>query len=81
MGSQDLQLPPAFALPQDESISRAVELAYERDFDYIPCVLTFGRRDNRTIAHAAFQSPEQESQTHRLSQRRLSQRKMGGWPG
>ncbi|KAF9652288.1 hypothetical protein BDM02DRAFT_3109275 [Thelephora ganbajun] len=33
---EDLQLPPAFALPQDESISQAVELAYERDFDYIP---------------------------------------------
>jgi hypothetical protein len=42
MTSQDLQLPPAFALPQDESISRAVELAYERDFDYIPCVFVFG---------------------------------------
>ncbi|KAF9788694.1 hypothetical protein BJ322DRAFT_655179 [Thelephora terrestris] len=39
---EDLQLPPAFALPQDESISRALELAYERDFDYIPCVFAFG---------------------------------------
>lgn len=41
MASQDLQLPPAFAIPQNESISRAMELAYERDFDYIPWVFTF----------------------------------------
>ncbi|KAL4253057.1 CBS domain superfamily protein [Abortiporus biennis] len=33
---EDLQLPPAFALPSDEAISRAIELAYERDFSYIP---------------------------------------------
>lgn len=33
---QDLQLPPAFALPADESISRAIEFAYERDFSHIP---------------------------------------------
>ncbi|THH13621.1 hypothetical protein EW146_g6623 [Bondarzewia mesenterica] len=33
---EDLQLPPAFALPQDEGISRAIELAYERDFSHIP---------------------------------------------
>ncbi|EIN08834.1 hypothetical protein PUNSTDRAFT_67870 [Punctularia strigosozonata HHB-11173 SS5] len=33
---EDLQLPPAFALPYDEAISRALELAYERDFSHIP---------------------------------------------
>jgi len=33
---EDLQLPPAFALPSDEPISRAVELAYDRDFSHIP---------------------------------------------
>ncbi|KAI0826464.1 hypothetical protein BC629DRAFT_82824 [Irpex lacteus] len=33
---EDLQLPPAFALPSDEAISRAIELAYERDFSQIP---------------------------------------------
>ncbi|OBZ77488.1 Cystathionine beta-synthase [Grifola frondosa] len=33
---EDLQLPPAFALPSDEAISRAIELAYERDFSHIP---------------------------------------------
>ncbi|TDL24590.1 hypothetical protein BD410DRAFT_896781 [Rickenella mellea] len=33
---EDLQLPPAFALPHNELISRAIELAYERDFSYIP---------------------------------------------
>lgn len=35
-GPQDLQLPPAFALPADEAISRAIEMAYERDFSHIP---------------------------------------------
>ena len=34
--TQDLQLPPAFALPADEAISRAIEMAYERDFSHIP---------------------------------------------
>ncbi|RPD65615.1 hypothetical protein L226DRAFT_237516 [Lentinus tigrinus ALCF2SS1-7] len=33
---EDLQLPPAFALPADEGISRAIEMAYERDFSHIP---------------------------------------------
>jgi hypothetical protein len=36
---QDLQLPPAFALPIDEAISRAIELAYDRDFSHIPYVI------------------------------------------
>ncbi|KAG8216410.1 hypothetical protein J3R82DRAFT_6515 [Butyriboletus roseoflavus] len=40
---EDLQLPPAFSLPADESISRAIELAYERDFSHIP-VLDKNRR-------------------------------------
>lgn len=35
-GTQDLQLPPAFSLPSDEAISRAIEMAYERDFSHIP---------------------------------------------
>ncbi|TFK22373.1 hypothetical protein FA15DRAFT_596198 [Coprinopsis marcescibilis] len=33
---EDLQLPPAFCLPSTESISRAIELAYERDYSHIP---------------------------------------------
>lgn len=33
---EDLQLPPAFALPSTEAISRAIELAYERDYSHIP---------------------------------------------
>ncbi|RDB30346.1 Cystathionine beta-synthase [Hypsizygus marmoreus] len=33
---EDLQLPPAFSLPENEAISRAIELAYERDFSHIP---------------------------------------------
>ncbi|KAJ7599270.1 hypothetical protein C8J56DRAFT_815679 [Mycena floridula] len=33
---EDLQLPPAFALPSSELISRAIELAYDRDFSHIP---------------------------------------------
>ncbi|KAI0944806.1 hypothetical protein AcV7_001511 [Taiwanofungus camphoratus] len=40
---EDLQLPPAFALPSDEAISRAIELAYERDFSHIP-VLDHNRK-------------------------------------
>ncbi|KAG9311777.1 hypothetical protein JVU11DRAFT_8023 [Chiua virens] len=40
---EDLQLPPAFSLPADESISRAIEFAYERDFSHIP-VLNKHRR-------------------------------------
>jgi len=33
---EDLQLPPAFCLPQKETISRAIDLAYDRDFSHIP---------------------------------------------
>ncbi|KZV76701.1 hypothetical protein PENSPDRAFT_569433 [Peniophora sp. CONT] len=33
---EDLQLPPAFALPRSELVSRAIELAYDRDFSHIP---------------------------------------------
>ncbi|EJD54783.1 hypothetical protein AURDEDRAFT_110270 [Auricularia subglabra TFB-10046 SS5] len=33
---EDLQLPPAFALPDYEPILRAIDLAYERDFSFIP---------------------------------------------
>ncbi|KAF9447827.1 hypothetical protein P691DRAFT_801771 [Macrolepiota fuliginosa MF-IS2] len=40
---EDLQLPPAFALPSTEPIARAIELAYERDFSHIP-VLDKNRR-------------------------------------
>jgi len=35
---QDLQLPPAFSISANEAISRAIELAYERDFSHIPSV-------------------------------------------
>jgi hypothetical protein len=38
--AQDLQLAPAFALPRDEAIARAIELAYDRDFSHIPYVAT-----------------------------------------
>lgn len=31
-----MQLPPAFALPHDERIGKAIELAYDRDFSFIP---------------------------------------------
>ncbi|KAK7451094.1 hypothetical protein VKT23_012770 [Stygiomarasmius scandens] len=33
---EDLQLPPAFALPYTEHVSRVIELAYEREFSHIP---------------------------------------------
>ncbi|KAH9477956.1 Cystathionine beta-synthase [Psilocybe cubensis] len=40
---EDLQLPPAFSVSSNEAISRAIELAYERDFSHIP-VLDQSRR-------------------------------------
>jgi len=40
---EDMQLPPAFSLPHDEKIGRAIELAYDRDFSHIP-VLSSQRR-------------------------------------
>jgi len=33
---EDLQLPPAFSLPEAEPISRVIELAYDRDFSHVP---------------------------------------------
>ncbi|KAJ7207118.1 hypothetical protein GGX14DRAFT_456280 [Mycena pura] len=33
---EDLQLPPAFTVHSSETISRAIESAYERDFSHIP---------------------------------------------
>jgi len=33
---EDLQLPPAFALDMNERILKAIDMAYERDFSYIP---------------------------------------------
>lgn len=35
-GIQDLQLPPAFCLPQDAPLLKALEAAYDRDFDHLP---------------------------------------------
>ncbi|KAF8962297.1 hypothetical protein BDZ97DRAFT_1825497 [Flammula alnicola] len=40
---EDLQLPPAFSISSNEAISRAIEMAYERDFSHIP-VLNRNRR-------------------------------------
>jgi len=40
---EDLQLPPAFTLPDDEVVGRAFEMAHERDFSYIP-ILSHKRR-------------------------------------
>jgi len=40
---EDLQLPPAFSVSSNEAISRAIEMAYERDFSHIP-VLDRNRR-------------------------------------
>ncbi|KAH9962210.1 hypothetical protein BC827DRAFT_1199702 [Russula dissimulans] len=40
---EDLQLPPAFCLPRSELVSRAIELAYDRDFSHIPVL---GKRRN-----------------------------------
>ncbi|KAF8308212.1 hypothetical protein DL93DRAFT_2064209 [Clavulina sp. PMI_390] len=40
---EDMQLPPAFSLPDTERIGKAIELAYDRDFSHIP-VLSRERR-------------------------------------
>ncbi|WWD22489.1 hypothetical protein CI109_106982 [Kwoniella shandongensis] len=40
---EDLQLPPAFCLPNDALIQQALEAAYEREFDHLP-VLNQRRR-------------------------------------
>ncbi|KAN0085803.1 hypothetical protein V8E55_006937 [Tylopilus felleus] len=52
---EDLQLPPAFSLPADETISRAIELAYERDFSHIP-VLDKNRRPLGYVDAAALKA-------------------------
>ncbi|RSH80010.1 uncharacterized protein EHS24_009681 [Apiotrichum porosum] len=39
---EDLQLPPAFCVPQDAPLSLALEKAYEREFDQLPVL-----NDNR----------------------------------
>ena len=33
---KDLQLPPAFCLGPEDELSRAIEAAYEREFDQLP---------------------------------------------
>lgn len=38
---EDLQLAPAFCLPATASLSAALEAAYEREFDQLPCVPVF----------------------------------------
>ncbi|KAF8519450.1 hypothetical protein JB92DRAFT_2898694 [Gautieria morchelliformis] len=41
---EDLQLPPAFSLPENEAVARAIELAYDRDFTHIPVLSSKGRK-------------------------------------
>ncbi|KIJ39111.1 hypothetical protein M422DRAFT_175777 [Sphaerobolus stellatus SS14] len=41
---EDMQLPPAFSLPENEAIARAIELAYDRDFSHIPVLTAKDRR-------------------------------------
>jgi len=52
---EDMQLPPAFSLPHDEKIGRAIELAYDRDFSHIP-VLSPQRRPLGYINVAALKA-------------------------
>ncbi|KAF9041303.1 hypothetical protein BJ165DRAFT_278876 [Panaeolus papilionaceus] len=44
---EDLQLPPAFSAFSNESISRAIEMAYERDFSHIPVL----NRDRKPLGY------------------------------
>jgi hypothetical protein len=58
---EDLQLPPAFALPFDEAISRAIELAYERDFSHIPYVICHDESDSKSNAKSQCVGRKQET--------------------
>ncbi|KAH8083339.1 hypothetical protein BXZ70DRAFT_958491 [Cristinia sonorae] len=60
---EDMQLPPAFALPASEAISRAVELAYERDFSHIP-VLDRNRRPLGYLDVASLKKKWETGQAH-----------------
>ncbi|ALO69601.1 hypothetical protein CNBK2960 [Cryptococcus deneoformans B-3501A] len=40
---EDLQLPPAFCLPEDAPLLKALEAAYDREFDHLP-ILNAKRR-------------------------------------
>ncbi|WVN90989.1 uncharacterized protein L203_106235 [Cryptococcus depauperatus CBS 7841] len=40
---EDLQLPPAFCLPQDAPVISALEAAYEKEFDHLP-ILNYKRK-------------------------------------
>lgn len=53
---EDLQLPPAFSLPENEPIALAIELAYDRDFSYIPVLTVKGRKPVGYIDVAALKS-------------------------
>lgn len=53
---EDLQLPPAFALPSTEVISRAIELAYDRDFSHIPVL----DRDRKPLGYLDVAKLKQE---------------------
>ncbi|KZS97070.1 hypothetical protein SISNIDRAFT_472913 [Sistotremastrum niveocremeum HHB9708] len=76
---EDLQLPPAFCLPEHESISRAIELAYERDFSHIP-VLSKERKPLGYIAVATLKEkwekgladPNDSVQSHTVKFQRSS---------
>ncbi|KAK2461037.1 hypothetical protein APHAL10511_006978 [Amanita phalloides] len=52
---EDLQLPPAFCIPSSETISLAIEQAYERDFSHTP-VLNSNRRPLGYIDVAALKA-------------------------
>lgn len=78
-GGQDLQLPPAFALPSDEAISRAIELAYERDFSQLPYApLSLSPPPPREPTP---QRPRRAPPAARLHRRRRPQAEVGGRRG
>ncbi|KAH7100067.1 hypothetical protein BKA62DRAFT_620594 [Auriculariales sp. MPI-PUGE-AT-0066] len=60
---EDLQLPPAFALPEHEPILRAIDLAYERDFSFIP-VLSRTRKPIGYIDVASLKSKFESGNTN-----------------
>lgn len=58
-----MQLPPAFSLPDHEPILRAIDLAYERDFSFIP-VLSRARKPIGYIDVAALKSKFESGKTN-----------------
>ena len=72
---QDLQLPPAFCLPENAPLSHAIAAAYEREFDQLPCVRV-PTRLNPIPPHSHAQSSQRQTQTYWLPRRKSHQNRL-----